>query len=222
MENGDAVGVADGGDAVGDEDGGASAHQVAEVVEDFVFSVGVDGREGVVEDENAGAAEDGAGDGGALLLASGEGDAALADCCVIAVGEGLDIVSDVGGLGGGVDLGEGGVWRLRRRCFRGWCQRREKFLAGRSRYVGEGSRWEFADGAAIDEDGAGSGIVDARDEADEGGLAGAGGADDGEAGAGGNAEVDVVENGDAVVGEVEVAEFDFADEIGRSGQRVSG
>ncbi len=71
------------------------------MVEDFVFGVGVDAGEGVVEDEDAGTAEEGAGDGGALLLASGEGDAALADGGVIAIGEGLDVVAR--------------CWRLRRR-----------------------------------------------------------------------------------------------------------
>ena len=46
------------------------------MVEDFVFRVRVDARERVVEDEDAGAAEQGASDGGALLLASGERDPA--------------------------------------------------------------------------------------------------------------------------------------------------
>ena len=50
--------------------------------------------------------------------------------------------------------------------------------------------------------GAGGGVVDARDEADEGGFAGTGGTDDGEAGAGGDGEVDVVEDRDFVIAEV--------------------
>ena len=57
----------------------------------------------------------------------------------------------------------------------------------------------------------GGGVVEAGDETDEGGFAGAGGAYDGEAGAGGDAEVDVVEDGWSVrVGEGEVAELDVA------------
>ena len=106
MEDGDAVGVADGGHAVGDEDGGASAHDFAEMVEDFIFSVGVDAGEGVVADEDAGAAEKGAGDGGTLLLASGKSEAAFADGGVEAFGEAFDVVSDVGGFGGGFDVGK--------------------------------------------------------------------------------------------------------------------
>jgi len=76
------------------------------MVEDFVFSVGVDAGESVVEDENARAAEKGAGDGGALFLASRECDAAFADGRVVAFGETLDVLGDVGGLGGGFDLVE--------------------------------------------------------------------------------------------------------------------
>ena len=66
VQDGDRVGVADGGSAVGDEDGGAPAHDFAEMVEDFVLGVGVDAGEGVVENEDAGAAKKGAGYGGAL------------------------------------------------------------------------------------------------------------------------------------------------------------
>ncbi len=103
-EDGDAVGVAGGGDAVGDEDGGAALHGLAEAGEDLLFGVGVYAGEGIVEDEDGGIAQDGAGDGGALLLAAGEGDAALADDGAEAAGELEDLVGDVGGAGGGLDL----------------------------------------------------------------------------------------------------------------------
>ena len=71
VEDGYAVGVTDRRDAVGDENCGPAVHHFAQVVEDFVFGVGVHAREGVVEDEDAGITDDGAGDGGALLLAPG-------------------------------------------------------------------------------------------------------------------------------------------------------
>src|ERR1019366_4067958 len=75
-------------------------------------------------------------------------------------------------------------------------------------------------GAAVDEDGAGRGVVDAWDQVDERRFAGTGGADDGEAGAGGDAQVDVLENGDAVVSEIEIAEFDFAEDV--AGRHAGG
>src|SRR6266849_4767432 len=104
MEDGDAVGIADGGHAVGDEDGGASVHDLPQMVEDFVFRVGIDAGKGVVEDEDAGAAEKGAGDGGALLLTSRERDATFADGCVVAFGETFDVLRYVGGFGSGLDV----------------------------------------------------------------------------------------------------------------------
>ena len=64
--------------------------------EDALFGVGVYAGEGVVEDEDVGVADDGAGDGGALFLAAGEGEAALADHGVEAFGELEDLGGDVG------------------------------------------------------------------------------------------------------------------------------
>ena len=70
VEHGNPVGVPDGRDAVGNENSGAPLHQFAEMVEDLVFRVGVDAGERVIEDEDARAAQNGSGNGRALLLAS--------------------------------------------------------------------------------------------------------------------------------------------------------
>jgi hypothetical protein len=78
------------------------------MVEDLVFGVGIDAGEGVVEDEDAGAAQQGASDGGALLLAPRKSDAALADGRVVAFGETFDVLGDVGGFGAGFDVVECG------------------------------------------------------------------------------------------------------------------
>ena len=51
-----------------------------------------------------GVADDGAGDGGALLLAAGEGEAAFADLGVEAFGELENFGADVGDGGGFLDL----------------------------------------------------------------------------------------------------------------------
>ena len=218
MQDGDRVGVADGGNAVGDEDGGATAHDFAEMIEDFVLGVGVDAGKGIVEDEDAGAAEKGAGDGGALLLAAGESDAAFADGGVVAFGEAFDVVGDVGGFGGGFDVVERDVAIFTRHSksdvFADGVAEEKCFLRNETDVAAQGVERELADGASVDEDGAGRGVVNARDEADERRFSGAGGADDSEAGAGGDAQVDVFKNGCAVVGEVEIAEFDVAREIG--------
>src|SRR6266403_990978 len=198
MEDSDAVGIADGGNAVGDEDGGASAHDFPQMVEDFVFGVGVDAGEGVVENEDAGTAQKGAGDGGALLLASGESDAAFADCGVVAFGEAFDVLRDVGGFGGGFD-----VVQLRLAVFLRYAKgnvfadgvaEEECFLGNESDVAAQRVERELADGASVDENGAGLGVIDAWDQIDERCLAGASRADYGEAGACGDAEVNLLEN----------------------------
>ena len=56
-----------------------------------------------------GIANQGAGDGGALLLSARKRDAALADHGVVAVGKALDVGGDVGCIGGVVNLLVGGV-----------------------------------------------------------------------------------------------------------------
>src|SRR5438874_4173190 len=78
-KHGDLVSVAGRGDSVGDEDGGAAFHDAVEAAEDPLFGVGVDAGQGVVEDENFGVADDGAGDSCALFLTAGEGESTLAD-----------------------------------------------------------------------------------------------------------------------------------------------
>ena len=60
----------------------------------------VDGAGGLVEDEHGGVAQQRAGQGEPLALAAGEGDAALADPGVEAVGQRLDEVERGGRLGG--------------------------------------------------------------------------------------------------------------------------
>src|ERR1700693_5733986 len=137
------------------------------MVEDLVFGMSVDAGEGVVEDEDAGAAEKGAGDGGTLLLASGESDAAFADGGVVAFGETFDVLRDVGGIGGGFDV----VWiRLaiflrdaEGDVFADGVAEEEGFLRNESDVAAEGVERELADGASVDKDGAGLGVVDARD-----------------------------------------------------------
>ena len=90
---------------------------------------------------------------------------------------------------------------------------KECFLRNEADVAAQGVERELADGAAVDEDGAGLGVVDARDQVDQRRFAGAGGPDDGEAGAGRDAQVDVLKNRDAVVGEVEIAEFESRREL---------
>ena len=178
-EDGDLVGVAGGGDAVGDEDGGPALHDGAKALEDAFFGVSIDAGERVVEDEDARVADDGAGDGGALLLAAGESDAALADHGVEALGELEDLGGDVGDGGGFFDLLGGCLGDTEGDVLADGLREEECFLWDEAYVFAQGVEGEAADGFSVDEDGTESGVVEAGDEADEGGFAGAGGAYDG-------------------------------------------
>ena len=78
--------VADRGKTVGDDQHGFADDQLLERELDGGFALAVEGAGGFVEDEDRGVAEEGAGEGEALLLAAGEPGAALADDGGVAVG----------------------------------------------------------------------------------------------------------------------------------------
>ena len=81
------IGERDRGRAVRDDERGATLHHLGQGIADLVFLGGIDGRGGVVEDQHPWVGEDGAGDGNALALTTGERIAAFADQCLVAVSE---------------------------------------------------------------------------------------------------------------------------------------
>ena len=58
-----------------------------QAAQDALLGVGIHAGKGIVENQDARIAKDGAGQGGALLLAAGKRDAALADHGVVSGGE---------------------------------------------------------------------------------------------------------------------------------------
>ena len=72
---------------MGDQQGRAARHDLAQRLVDLVLDAGVHGGGGVVEEQQPGVGEDRAGEGDALALAAGEGEAVLADLGVVAVGQ---------------------------------------------------------------------------------------------------------------------------------------
>src|SRR5262249_40569675 len=148
----------------------------------------------VVENQDARVANDGAGDGGALFLPAGEGDAALTDGGFVTRSEVLDVAVKAGD-------------------FRGFlCALRVVTLQAEGDVSAHGFAreigiwWHVADGAAkrferpilngmaVDEHGPVGSFPEASDKSRERGFAASGGADDGEGGAGRNLQVDVRKN----------------------------
>src|SRR3954462_12097310 len=94
MQHGDAVRAADSADAVRDQDSGPSAHQLAQVIQDALFGVGVHAGERIVEHQDAWIADDGAGDSSPLFLPATEGDTAFADHGVVLLGKIFNLSSN--------------------------------------------------------------------------------------------------------------------------------
>ena len=83
VQDDDPAGLADRRQAVRDDDRGAAGEQAAQALLDRRLGVEVDVRGGLVEDQDAGVGDEGAGERDQLALAGGELDAALADLGVV-------------------------------------------------------------------------------------------------------------------------------------------
>ena len=99
FQDDDLVGVADGGEPVGNDDGRAARHQPFQRLLDEQFGFGIHRGGGLVQDQDRAVFQDRARDRKALLLPAGELDAALADQRIVAVGEPVNELVGVGGLG---------------------------------------------------------------------------------------------------------------------------
>ena len=82
---------------------GAAAHDAAQAAENALFGLRIDARKRVVEDQDARIADDRAGQSGALFLAAGKRDTALADHGVVLRGEFLHVAVEAGDFGGFAD-----------------------------------------------------------------------------------------------------------------------
>src|SRR6185312_11250957 len=105
MHDEDSVGALNRREAVGDDDGGAAGDHALESGAHTEFGIGIDGGSGFIGDEDARVVGEGAGEVDELLLAGGEGIAALAERLVVSAGKRFDEVMDVDLLGGLLDAG---------------------------------------------------------------------------------------------------------------------
>ena len=210
VEDDDLVGVAQSGDAVGDEEGGASLHDLSEVTENRLLSVGVDRRKGVVENEDRRLADERPGQGGALFLAAGEGDAALADEGVEAALELLDVLAQLGLLRGEGDLFRSGIFDAVGDVGADRIGEQEGVLRDVADIGAQFLERPFLRRNSIDAQLPRAGLDEARNQAGQRGLARTDAADDAQRSAGRDLQVDVAEDGDIAVGEGEIVELDVA------------
>ncbi len=190
VEDGHAVGDGEGFFlVVGDVEGGEAglAADAADFAAHFDAEAGVEVREGLVQEEAAGADDEGAGEGDALLLAAGElVDAAGAEAGHLDGGEGgFDALGNFGGGEAAFFEAEGDVAGDGLMGPEGVALEHHAKLAAVGR--------ELGDVFFVEEDAAGVGLAEAGDGAEEGGFAAAGGAEEEEDFAGGDAKVEVVE-----------------------------
>jgi hypothetical protein len=104
IEHQDLVRGRDAGQPVRDDDGRGAVRHGREIGLDGLFGRAVERRGRLVEDEDARALQDGAGNRKTLLLATGELEPALADQGCVAVRQGVDEALQRGGGGRGIHL----------------------------------------------------------------------------------------------------------------------
>ena len=215
FEDEDLVGVADRGEAVSDDEAGALDHEAVEGFLDEAFRLGIDAGGGFIEDEDGGIFEESAGDGDALFFADAEFDAAFTDDRAEAFGEAIDEFAGIGGGEGGEELVVGGEGFTEEEIFADGAIEEEAFLGDHPDGGAEGIFGEGAEGALIDEDFAVIEFVEAGEEVNEGGFAGAGLADEGDGLASLGVERDVMEDGEGGgVSEANVFKFHIASDLG--------
>lgn len=199
----------------GDEEGHAEAGELEEEVPEFAAGDGVDAGGGFVEEEDLGLVHEGAGHGEALAPAAGEEGGAAVEVG-LEVGEGDEFFA-AGFEFGAVEAVEASV-------------ELEVFEGGE--FVVEGEfLGHIADEAfdlfgglfdveAGDFGGSFGGFEDAAEHADDGGFAGAVGAEEAKDGAFGDVEGDVVDGGEVAEAFGEVMAFDHGDECLAAGWRT--
>src|SRR5258708_25585145 len=96
MQHGYPVSVADCRNAMGYEDGGAPLHDFTKVIEDFLFRIGVNAGQRVVQYKDTRITHDSPRNRGALFLPARERNAALADKGLILLWKGLNVRGDAG------------------------------------------------------------------------------------------------------------------------------
>lgn len=178
---------------MGNDEDGASYGEIFENSVDDIFTLGVNGGGGFVENQNTGISDDGSSEGDALSLATGEFSAFFADDCLITVGQQLDESGRLSLFGCLMDHLGGGSGISIANVFVDGVVEQECFLSYEADLTSEVSGSEFADIDTIDQDLTFVRIHKAGQQAEQSGLPGSISSDDSDYLTESNIEADVFE-----------------------------
>ena len=202
--------VADGAEAVRDDQHGPAGDEQAERILHRGLALGVERAGGLVEDEDRRGAQEGAGDGDALLLAAGEQGAAFTDDGVVALRQVDDELVRVRVAGGGQDSFARRRGVAEQQVVKDGVVEEHRFLRDEGDVAPQVGEAHLAHINPVNGDAAGGDLEETRHEVGEGALARAARADERADGAGGDGGGDMAEGGCLAVGEGDVVEGDVA------------
>ena len=203
----DEVGIPDGGKTVCDHKAGAALHQAVHGGLDALLGTGIHAAGGLVQNQDAVICQNGAGDGEQLLLALTYVGSILVQLHLVAAGQGADKVVSVGSLGGGNHFFVGSIQTAIADVLHDGALEQPCVLQHHAEALAQSAAVKVTHIVAIQGDGTGIHIIEAHEQLDHGGLACAGGADDGHLLAGLDLTAEIVDDG-LVRG---VAEADMAE-----------
>mmetsp|Transcript_73984 Transcript_73984/g.173688 ORF Transcript_73984/g.173688 Transcript_73984/m.173688 type:complete len:360 (-) Transcript_73984:725-1804(-) len=211
VHHGDDVGVADGAEAMGHDNAGAPDHQAVEGLLHELLALGVQRARRLVEEQDLGVLEQGAGDGDTLLLPSAKHDAALSALRVVALRQTLDEVVCVGQASGLLDAGVGADLGSIHDVVLNGHGKQYGFLLHQPNLVAQPLGVVLQDVHPVNEDGSTLHVIEPLDEIDKGRLAAPGLTDEGERLARGQIDAEAVHDlhlGARGIVEVNVLEHD--------------
>mmetsp|Transcript_54753 Transcript_54753/g.114460 ORF Transcript_54753/g.114460 Transcript_54753/m.114460 type:complete len:273 (-) Transcript_54753:1005-1823(-) len=191
----------------------AANHEAVESLLHELLVLRIEGRRRLVEQKDLRVLEHGAGNRDTLPLAAGEHDAALANLGLVRVGDAHDEVVGIGHLGGALHVGHRGALRAVHDVLLDGHGKQHRLLGNEADLHTEPLRVIGLDVDAVDQNAALVHVIEARDEGNGSGLAGARGTDDSHGLARHHITADTVENLGIRAGrvmEVDVVEGDAA------------
>ena len=164
VDDEDEIGPLDGGEPVCDDDRSPAGAQLLKGLLDLGLGGRVNGRGGLVQEDDLRVSQDDAGDGDSLQLAAREFDPALSDLGRVSVGESHDLVVDGGGLAGLVHLLVGGVQSSVSNILQDRLVEERRILRHEAEGLSEAAERDFSDVLSVNSDATSGDVVEAEEE----------------------------------------------------------